>query len=99
MTQHNNNSNVSASNNTQYPHVPHQQNCVHDHEISSEHSLENLEVTTEDVLNTLNDMKSNKSPRPGNIYPIILKETKDKIVGALASLFNISLRQGLVPAD
>ncbi len=35
-------------------------------------------------------MKSNKSPGPDNIYPIILKETKDEIVGALASLFNMS---------
>ncbi len=97
MTQHNNNSNVSASNNSEYPHLPHQHNCVHEHVISSEHTLQNLEVTTEDVLNTLNDMKSNKSPVPDNIYPIILKETKDEIAGALASLFNMSLRQGLVP--
>ncbi len=67
--------------------------------ISSEHTLQNLEVTTEDVLNTLIDMESNKSPRPDNIYPIILKETKDEVAGALASLFNMSPRQGLVPAD
>ncbi len=40
MTQHSNNSNVSASNNTEYPHVPDQQNCVHDHVISSEHTLQ-----------------------------------------------------------
>ncbi len=99
MTQHSNNSNVGASNNTQYPHVPDQENCVHDHEISLEHSLQNLEVTTEDVLNTLNDMKSNKSQGPDNTYPIILKETKDEISGALASFFNMSLRQGLFPAD
>ncbi len=98
MTQHSNSSNASASNNTEYPHVPDQQNCVHDHVISSEHTLQNLEVTTEDVLNTLNDMKSNKSPVPDNIYLIILKETKDEIAGALASLFNMSLRQGLDPA-
>ncbi len=53
----------------------------------------------QNVLNTLNDKKSNKSPGPDNICPIILKETKDEIAGALASLFNMSLRQGLVPAD
>ncbi len=34
-----------------------------------------------------------------SIYPIIFKETKDEIAGTLASLFNMSLRQGLVPAD
>ncbi len=55
--------------------MPDQQNCVHDHVMSSEQTLQNLEVTTEDVLNTLNDMKSSKSPGPDNIYPIILKET------------------------
>ncbi len=44
-------------------------------------------------------MKSNKSPGPDNIYSIILRETKNEIAGALASLFNMSLRQGLVPAD
>ncbi len=30
-----------------------QQNYVHDHVISSEHTLQNSEITTEDVLNTL----------------------------------------------
>ncbi len=99
MTQHRNNSNVSAGNNTEYPHVPDQQNCLHDHVISSEHTLQYLEVTTKDILNTLSAMKSNKSPRPDNIYPIILKETKDEIAGALAFLFNMALRQGLVPGD
>ncbi len=84
MTQHSNNNYVSASNNTEYPHVPGHQNCLHDY------TLQNLEITTEDVLNTLNDMKSNKSPRTDNIYPIILKETKDEIAGALAHLFNMS---------
>ncbi len=98
-TQHSNNSSVSASNNTQYPHVPDQQICVHDNVISLEHTLQNFEVTTEDVLNTLNDMKPNKSPGPDSIFPVILIETKDEIAGALASLFNMSLRQGLVPAD
>ncbi len=99
MTQPRNNSSVSASNNTEYPHVSDQQNCVHDHVIRSEHTLQNLEITTEDVLNTLNDKKSNKSPGPDNIYPIILIEAKDEIAGALTSLFNMSLQQGLVPAD
>ncbi len=83
MTQHSNNNNVSDSNNTEYPHVPDQENGVHDHVISSEHTLQNLEITAEDVLNTLNDMKSNKSPGPGNIYPIILKETKDENLAPL----------------
>ncbi len=99
MTQHRNYSNVTASNNTEYPHVPDQQSCVHDHVISSEYILQNLEITIEDVLNTLNDMKSNKSSGSHNIHPIILKEAKNEITGALAALINMSLRQGLVTAD
>ncbi len=94
-----NNSNGNASNNIEYPLVPDQQNCVHDHVISSLHTLQNLEISTEDVLNTLIDIKSNKSPEQDNIHLIILKGTKDEIAGALASLFNMSLRQSLVPAD
>ncbi len=44
-------------------------------------------------------MKTNKSPRPDNIYPKILKEGENKIVSGLASLFDKSLRQGLVSTD
>ena len=64
-----------------------------------EHSLQNIEISTEDVLKVLNEMKTNKSPGPDEIYPRILKETKFEIVNALKSLFNLSLQQGLVPAD
>ncbi len=67
--------------------------------LTSEHTLQNFEIPTEDVLNALNKMKTNKSPGPDDIYPKILKETKNEIVGTLTSLFNKSLSQGLVPAD
>ncbi len=33
------------------------------------------------------------------MYPIIIKETKDEIAGALASLLNKYIQHGLVPAD
>ncbi len=99
MTEHNDNNNGSASNNNENPHVPDQENCVHDYVISSEHTLQNLEISTEDVLNTLNDMKANTSSRPDNVYFIIFKETTNEMASTLSSLFNKSLRQGLVPAD
>ncbi len=41
----------------------------------SEQKLLNLEITTEEDLKALNDMK-NKSPGPDNIYPRVLQETK-----------------------
>ena len=44
-------------------------------------------------------MKTNKSPGPDNIYPKVLKETKSEIVDTLKTVFNLSLRQGTVPAD
>ncbi len=43
-------------------------------------------------------MKTNKSSETDNIYTTLLKETKREIVDALKSLFNLFLRQGLVPA-
>ncbi len=43
---------------------------------TSEQTLHNLAVTTEEILKALNDIKTNKSPGPYNIYPRVLKETK-----------------------
>ena len=64
-----------------------------------EHTIHNFEITPEEVLKALNNMKTNKSSGPDNIHPTLLKETKSEIVDTLTSLFNISLCQGLVLAD
>ncbi len=64
-----------------------------------EHTLPNFHINIEDVLKAINGLKTNKSPDPDNIYPIILKETKREIVDALTSLFNLSIRRGIVLAD
>lgn len=66
---------------------------------SFEQTLHNLEITTEEVLKALKHMKTNKSPRPDNIYPRVLKETKCEIADALKTVYNLSLREGSVPAD
>ncbi len=50
-------------------------------------------------MKAINGLKTNKSPGPDNIYPKILKETKSEIVDTLTSLFNLSLRRGIVPVD
>ncbi len=64
-----------------------------------EHTLPGFDINTEDVLKAINSLKTNKSPGPDNIYPKILKETKNEIVDALTSIFNLSLRRSLVPVD
>ena len=68
-------------------------------DIAPEQTLHNLEITSEEVLRAINDMKTNKSPGPDNIYPKVLKETKSEIVDTLKTVFNLSLHQGTVPAD
>ncbi len=64
-----------------------------------EHTLPDFDINTEDVLKASNGLKTNKSPGPDNIYLKILKEAKNEIVDALTSLFNLSIRRGIVPAD
>ncbi len=66
---------------------------------TSEQSLHNLKITAEEVLKVLNDMKTNKSPGPDNIYPRVVKETKRETADALKTIFNLSLWQGSVPAE
>ncbi len=65
---------------------------------SFEQTLHRLEITTEEVLKALNEMKTNESPGPDNLYPRVLKETKSEIGDALKTVLNLSLRQGSVPA-
>ena len=67
--------------------------------VNNDNTLRNMEVTAEDVSLALDNLKVNKSPGPDNIFPKILKETKNEIVPLLASLFNKSLQQGVVPND
>ena len=39
------------------------------HNISPEKTLHNLEITSEEILRAINDMKTNTRPGPDNIYP------------------------------
>ncbi len=56
-----------------------------------EHTLPNFDINTKDILKAINDLKTNKNPGLDDIYPKILKETKSETVGALTSLFNLSI--------
>ena len=51
---------------------------VHENVIRTNRSLPNLKINTEDVLNTINDMETNKSSGLDDIYPDFLKEKKTK---------------------
>ncbi len=66
---------------------------------NSEHTLPNFDIHTEDVLKAIRRLKTSKIPGHDNMYPKILKETKSDIVDVFTSIFNLSLRQDLVPAD
>ena len=46
-----------------------------------------------------NKFKTNKSQRPYEIHPTLLKELSSVIVAPLAQLFQRSLKQGAVPND
>ena len=48
--------NVSISNSNENRYVLDQQNHIHDNVISSNHTLPNLEICTEDLLNAINTM-------------------------------------------
>ena len=67
--------------------------------VNLEHVLPNFEITTDEVHKALDSLKTNKSPGPDKVYPKLLKETKSEILSSLTTVFNMSLRQGIVPSD
>ena len=61
--------------------------------------LGQLVVTPEVAATKIKDMKENKSPGVDGISPKILKETVKQISTLLAHVFNMSLREGIVPSE
>ena len=61
--------------------------------------LGQLIVTTEVVATKINNMKENKSPGVDGISPKILKETVEQLSTPLAHVFNMSLKDGIVPLE
>ena len=64
----------------------------------SEH-LGQLFVTPEMIAKKIKTMKDNKSPAVDGIRPKLLKEIAEQISTPLAKVFNLSLEQGIVPAE
>ena len=61
--------------------------------------LGQLVVTPEVVVSKINNMKENKLPGVDGISPKILKETVEQISTPLAHVFNMSLKEGIVPFE
>ena len=59
--------------------------------------LGNIHITPAMVLKKLNKLKVHKSAGPDGIHPRVLKETADAICTPLATIFNESLKEGIVP--
>ena len=71
----------------------------YDNVASPKNTMENFGIISEEILTTLNDMKTNKRPGSDNICPKVLKENKNEIANILVSIFNKSLQQGIVLAN
>ena len=59
--------------------------------------LGQLIVTSEMVAKKIKAMKDNKSPEVDGIPPKLLMETVEQISIPLARVFNLSLKEGVVP--
>lgn len=58
-------------------------NSINDNSI---HTLPSFAITTDEMLNALPSLKTNKSPRPDTVYPLLVKETKSELLYSLTSL-------------
>ena len=58
-----------------------------------------LEFSHEEVLSSLQNLNSSKTPGPDNLHPRILKECANELAPSLCSIFNKSLRTGKLPSD
>ena len=58
-----------------------------------------VDITEEDVMRVIDELKICKSPGPEKIYPRILKEVKEEICKLLCAIFGLSLRTGKVVSE
>ena len=61
--------------------------------------LVDLTITESEVIKQIEGIKVCKTPGPDKIYPRFLKETKHELAGIFASIFNKSIKSGVVPED
>ena len=58
-----------------------------------------LFITTKMVLDALKGINTKKSCGPDGLHPLVLAELAEEIAAPVALLFNISLKQGVLPLD
>ena len=61
--------------------------------------LQSIVITEDDVLKRLHKLKPAKSPGPDGLHPRVLKEAADIITKPLTTIFNKSMKEGMVPDD
>ena len=66
---------------------------------NKEDILEDILITDEDVRKKLQKLNPTKSPGPDGLHPRVLKEAANEISQPLATIFNISMKEGRVPED
>ena len=54
-------------------------------------------ISVDDTLSALRKVKTNKSTGPDNISACVLKEHANSLAAPLKSIFNCSLREGVLP--
>ena len=60
-------------------------------------SLNIFEITEDDIIKKIDNLKRFKSPGPDKMYPILIKELKSELLEPLHIIFNASLTSGIVP--
>ena len=66
-------------------------------ELNIPNPLTNINITTEMVQKKLAKLRSDKSPGPDNVHPLLLKNLSDILADPLCRIFNTSLQSGKVP--
>ena len=57
-----------------------------------------LDITKEIISKRLHELNINKSPRPDNMHPKVVKELASVLVDPLFVIFNMSPRLGKIPS-
>ena len=70
--------------------------CAIDHN-NSQCTLENIVISIQDVIDTLQNLNISKASGPDCINPTLIKQATTEFSKPLADLFNFSLQQSCVP--
>jgi len=69
---------------------------IHEKDLKLDNVLD-VVITEVLVLKALRNLKPDKSPRPDNIHPMVLRETTLDVINPLTMIFQKSIYQGELP--